>query len=127
MRGPQFTVEQMREAIERGHTKAAAARELGCAWMTVDRYCKRHPTLRDALHAAKMELVDLAQTGLRQAVVSGDLGAIKYVLSTLGKDEGYQETVRNEHTGANGERLVIRLTWADTPPAPSAPDADAAG
>ena len=44
-----------------------------------------------ALTDAREGMVDNAESKLAMAVLDGDLGAVRYVLSTLGKNRGYVE------------------------------------
>ena len=96
-----YTAEQMIEAIQAAKgLKSVAARRLGCSWLTVHNYCRRHPTVQQAYDETRQQLVDLAEGKLIVEVNRGMWPAIKWVLATLGKDRGWVE--RKEVTGAEG-------------------------
>jgi len=119
------TLEQVLAAIDKGCTRTGAAKVLGCTPETVYNYSKRWKSVYDALHNKRRELVDLAEMGLRSAVLRGEPWAVTFALRTLGKEEGYTE--RQEITGANGnaiqlqvvEQIVSRRQSGDDPTAPS--------
>ena len=69
--------------------KADAARRLGCARSTVNAYIKRYPEVQEAWIDARETVVDLAQSKLQAAVERGEWEAVRYTLSTLGKDRGF--------------------------------------
>ncbi len=113
-----FTTEQVIEAIHRGYTPTGAASVLGCHPETIRRYAAKYSTVRRALIEERKAIVDLAEIGLRGAVLAKEPWAIAFALKTLGKDEGYTE--RCEHTGANGGPIESSVTvhW----PADEAPN-----
>ncbi len=98
------TLAEVLAAVEKGITKTGAAKVLSCERKTMQRYAKRWKAVEDAFRAKRGELVDLAEMGLRGAVLRGESWAITFALKTLGKDEGYSD--RHELTGANGQSLV---------------------
>ncbi|MBN1136715.1 MAG: hypothetical protein JXM73_09015, partial [Anaerolineae bacterium] len=55
----------------------------------VDGYIKRHPEVREAWIDARETMVDMAESKLHAAVERGVWRAIRYTLSTLGRDRGY--------------------------------------
>ncbi len=104
-----FTVQQMIEAIEgTGGIPAVVARKLGCSRETVGRYARRYPTVKSALIDADESITDLAEAKALALINSEYWPAIRYRLSTKGKDRGYTE--RHELTGAEGGPLVLRYT-----------------
>jgi len=116
-----YTAQQVVGALTRAKgIKAAAAKYLGCDRTTVEHYCKRYAACRDAVAQERASFIDLAEGKLYESVASGDLSAVKFVLTTIGKDRGYVETVRNEHTGADGGplRVTFRVERRDEMDAP---------
>ncbi len=105
MANTKHTLEQALEAADKGITKAGAARVLGVSRQTMVGYCKRWKTLAEAFADKRGELVDLAEMGLRGAVLRGEAWAVAFTLRTLGKDEGYTE--RQEHTGKDGGPIGV--------------------
>ena len=69
--------------------KAEAARRLGCTRNTVNAYIKRYPEVEEAWYEARETVLDLAQSKLQAAVERGEWEAVRYTLSTLGKDRGF--------------------------------------
>jgi hypothetical protein len=68
---------------------APAARRLGCSRSGLYVYLDRHPPLWDVVHDCRETIVDEATQGLVKAIREGDLRAILYTLSTLGKWRGF--------------------------------------
>ena len=106
-RNEQFKIDEILAAIEEGHTPTGAAHVLRCHADTIRNYAKRYPKVDAALKSKRRDIVDLAESGLRIAVLNKEAWAIAFALKTLGKDDGYTE--RQEVTGANGDSIVIRL------------------
>jgi len=106
MAAERYTVQQVIDAIDKGHTPTGAASVLRCHPDTVRNYADRYPTVKKALLSARAEIVDLAEIGLRAAVINKEPWAIAFALKTLAKDI-YSE--RQEVTGANGDALSARV------------------
>lgn len=105
----QYTCADMIEALHA--VKGAvylAAKKLGCSHQTVYNYIDRHPTVREVYEYYDGELVDIAELALRRAVSDGAGWAVKYTLSTKGKERGYTE--RQEFAGVEGKPLVV-VNW----------------
>jgi len=89
------------------------ARSLGVATRTIYNYATRYATVQSAIDDARLDfdefLCDTAEVGLQKATIDREAWAVKYVLSTKGKDRGYVE--RQEHTGEGGG--VIRVSLVD--------------
>lgn len=118
MRAEKFTQAEMLQAIEQGHTPSGAAQWLTvnlrpCHPDTVRNYAKRYPSLKTALNTERLNMVDIAETGLRAALERSEAWAIAFALKTLAKDI-YSE--RQEMTGKDGESLSIttRIVRRDT-------------
>ena len=96
-----YTATQVIEALNATKgTVYLAARRLGCDAETVQRYCKRFPTVMAAKKNHQAELVETAYLKLWDAVERGDMWAVLFTLRTLGKDQGFSE--RYEVTGQAG-------------------------
>ena len=117
-----FTAKQVVEAVEGTFgIKSRIAERLGCVRGTVDNYIARYPTVLAAWLAERGKLVDLAQGKLVAKLLKGEDWAIRYTLSTLGKNDGYTERV--ELTGTEGKAITLR--WddgADVTPFASRPE-----
>lgn len=96
-----YTVAQMIEALRQCEgLVATAARALGCDRETVYHYMQRHPEVAEAREEAREIILDVAESELAKAVRLGDLDAVKFTLSTVGKNRGY--VTRQEQTGKDG-------------------------
>lgn len=105
---PHWTVDQMADALrDTVGVKTAAARRLGCDRLTVERYCRKHPTLQAICDEQKEVRLDLAESSLIKATHAGEAWAVCFLLKCQGKERGYFETMRNEHTGKDGAAIEI--------------------
>lgn len=91
---PRFTAEQVATAlVETRGLISYAARRLGCEEQTIRNYVKRYTSVREALDAARGQVVDLGELRLYQAVDGGESWAVLFLLRTLGRERGYGEHV----------------------------------
>jgi predicted transcriptional regulator len=104
-----FKIDEVIEAIEKGHTPKDAAKILGCHPDTIRNYADSNERVRRALESERKDLVDIAKKGLRRHLERQEAWAISFTLKTLGKDEGFTE--RQEITGKDGNSIVVR--WDD--------------
>ena len=79
-----------------------AARQLGCSPNTIKARIAKSVKLQELLEAESGTVIDTAELKLFTAIMEGDLGAIKYMLSTRGKNRGYVEKQQVEHSGPDG-------------------------
>ena len=85
-------------------------RRLGLgSWETAKKHIDKYPEAVALLKDEEMENLDLAEKQLRQKIKEGDMGAIKYLLSTKGKKRGYVEKTEVEHSGEL-KSLVTTIT-----------------
>lgn len=95
---PRYTVAQVITALTNAKgTVYLAAKQLRCDPDTVQRYCKRYPSVAAAKEAARGELIDRAEVRLWEAVDRGDAWAVAFCLRTIGRHRGYVE--RQEMSG----------------------------
>ena len=96
-----YTAQQIVDALKatKGMIYYAADR-LGCHPDTIRNYGKRYASVRDEMDKQDGMVNDLAELKLIQAINAGDLGAIKYRLSTKAKDRGYVERSEVQHSGS---------------------------
>lgn len=73
--------------------KTAAAKRLSCDVDTIDNYAKRYPTVAEALQQARAGIVDIAESVLVRRLNAGEWDAAKFVLTTLGKDRGWGNSI----------------------------------
>lgn len=110
-RTQRYSAEQVVAAINKGQTALRASQILGCSRGTISYYARRYDSVAEALRDRRMELVDLAESGLRRALEAGEPWSVAFTLKTLGKDLGYTE--RQEITGRDGDRLEVVIRYAD--------------
>jgi hypothetical protein len=101
-----FTQQQVIDALVQGEGfKITAAAALRCSRRTITRYIERYPAVREAYEDARQATLDLAESRLLALVRKDDWRAIRYLLSTLGKDRGYTERQEIVAVGDNTESL----------------------
>lgn len=106
--GKRYTVEQFTKAIPgSGGIISTIAKRVGCEWNTAKSYIDKHPSVKQAYDDEREQVTDMAETALIKAIQGGDMWAVKYYLSTVGKHRGYVE--RQEMTGADGNAVTIRI------------------
>ena len=79
---PAHSLEQTLAAVEKGVTVYGTAKVLGCHPDSIRRYARRWKAVDDALKDKRRELVDLAELGLRGAVIKQQPWAIAFALRT---------------------------------------------
>lgn len=103
-------VEAVREA--RGLISLAALR-LDCSPDLIHAAVAREPSVARAVREARELLKDVAEENLVKLIEQGELGAIKYYLSTQAKDRGYIERQEHQHAGPDGGPLVLTVRVVD--------------
>lgn len=88
-----------------------AAQSLDCSHTTIYRYIAENKELAELKEFYDEEATDIAVLKLREAIIDGDPWAVKFQLSTKGKNRGYVE--RQEVTGADGNDIVVKLSGDD--------------
>lgn len=88
-----------------------AAELIGCSRRTIHLRIESTPAIRTARDEARRlkqeDLVDLAEGGLYHALVGREAWAIKYTLSSIGKERGYTE---KSEVGLDGD---LNIAWVD--------------
>ena len=106
MGGPRFHAAQFIKAIPgTAGIITTIAKRVGCTWHTARRYINKHPTVAKAYADECETLTDVAEAKLYVQINKGEMWAVKYYLSTKGKNRGY--TTRTEHTGPGGEAIPV--------------------
>lgn len=85
-----------------------AAARLGCEPSTIYRRADKSKKIKAVIEAARGELVDMAEAGLKKKVLDGDTTAMIWVTKTLGRARGYVERTEHEISGRNGEPIQIK-------------------
>ena len=102
-----------------GGQRSIISKELNISIRTLDRYLERFSDAKelyyDEIESTREDYKSLAHQGLRKALEKGEAWAVKLVLTTLGKDEGFAE--RNEYSGPDGGpfELNVNIVTDDTP------------
>ncbi len=86
------------------------AKRLGCESRTAKRLIDKWQETKDALIDEQELVLDLAETGLYDALIKKEQWAIKFILSTKGQSRGYVVTPTIKLD--NGEPLNIQFTEA---------------
>ena len=86
------------------------AKRLGCESRTAKRLIDKWQETKDALFDEQELVLDLADTGLYDALIKKEQWAIKFILSTKGQSRGYVVTPTIKLD--NGEPLNIQFTEA---------------
>lgn len=84
-----------------------AASRLGCEPSTIYRRAEKSEKIKSVIEAARGELVDMAESGLKKKVLDGDTTAMIWVTKTLGRGRGYVERTEHEISGRNGAPIQI--------------------
>ncbi|GIV56313.1 MAG: hypothetical protein KatS3mg040_1081 [Candidatus Kapaibacterium sp.] len=85
-----YTKQQVLEAIVQSRGIVShVARHLGCAWSTARIYIDKWQETRDAYECEREELVDTLEIKLLELAMAGDLGAIKWYLTHVGRHRGW--------------------------------------
>jgi predicted transcriptional regulator len=124
-----YSLKQVAEALRRsGGIKAHAARMLHCSRQAIDGYIKRHPEVREVWIDARETMVDIAETKLHAAVERGEWRAVRFTLSTLGRDRGYstkpvplQDPFAGEDDDAAFRRVLDKVYGKRDPETESGP------
>jgi hypothetical protein len=99
-RMPKYTDAQIEGALKHARGMVyVAARALGCSPNTIKKRVSESDHLQEVQESERGLLLDTAELKLAQAINDGDMGAIKYLLSTQGQGRGYVERRQLEHTG----------------------------
>lgn len=89
-----------------------AAKRLQCSPRAVYGYINNHPEIKEVKDYYDGELLDIGEVSLRSAVIDKEQWAVKFLLSTKGKDRGY--VPRQEHSGTDGQPIPIAIIKMDT-------------
>ncbi len=93
--------------IDCGGYMTAIAKTLGVNVKSLRGYIANRPQLRELLEDQREELLDNAERGLVKAVNAGNLTAIRFVLSRLGRSRGYGQKLEVSSTGEG--RVIVYL------------------
>lgn len=90
-REQRFTYVEVIDAVKKGRTPTGAAALLKCHPDTIRNYARRYRSVKDALESEREGLIDLAELGLRAALLREEAWAVAFTLRTLGSKHGYAQ------------------------------------
>ena len=106
-----LTLERVREAlIANNGLVFQTANLLGVDHKTLKEYILTYPELREAIRAGKGVVLDRAEKKLYKLAERGDLGAIKFLLATLGKGRGFTERSEVRHGSDPKSPIIVQQT-----------------
>jgi hypothetical protein len=93
-----------------GGIMSTVAKRLDCDWHTAEAQVKRWPEALLAMQDEREGILDMSEATIFSAVKNGDVGAARYILSTVGKRRGYSEKQEVEVSNPNGSpfELIVR-------------------
>jgi hypothetical protein len=87
-----YTVQQVIRALQSSHGMVyVAAKQLQCSPKTIMNYCKKFPTVKQAMHDAREAITDEVELRLLAAIRRDEPWAVSFYLRTLGRSRGYGE------------------------------------
>ena len=93
------------------------ARRLSCLWHTAKDYIDADPELFQMLQNEMKGVLDMAESVLFKNIENGDSADSKWILSKLGKDRGYGDSVDLKHSERaaptlSGDQLAAAMRQA---------------
>lgn len=82
------------------------ASKIGCTWGTARKLVDQWPETREAYQDEREKILDMSETTLLKAIKTGDVGSAKWMLSTQGKDRGYN-TGPSLEDGEDGQATFL--------------------
>lgn len=109
---PPLSVDEVMLALaECGGNVSAAAEYLDRPRWRVQTLINETPTLQILMQDIEGSVVDKAVENIHDAVFTGDFNASRLVVTTLGKDRGWN--TRSEVTGKDGGSVVVNIEGPD--------------
>jgi len=106
-----YTARQFIDAILRtGGIIGAIAKNVGCTWHTAKKYCTQYPSVARVYQDECESILDMAEVELIQQIRNGEQWAVKYILSTKGKQRGFTEKQEVDVT-SGGKSLLDIAEW----------------
>jgi len=97
--GKTYTVAQFKAAIPgSGSIILTIAKRVGCDWYTAKRHIDASATLSRMYKDERESILDMAESVLFKNIKNGDSADSKWMLSKLGKDRGYGDSVNLKHS-----------------------------
>ena len=96
-----------------GGILANIARKLNVTRQAVSQFVQKHEDIRDLLAQEDENINDLAEAKLVTKLNEGDMTAIKFRLTTKGKNRGYVERQEIQNSGNITNNLKIEFVGVD--------------
>jgi len=104
------TVDEICEALKKTNGMIMlAAKTLNMTRDAIYKRARKSKKIQETIKMAREELIDLAESKLRLAILDGQPWAIALALKTVGKYRGYVERIEHEHDGADTKVVQIYL------------------
>lgn len=116
--GKTYSVAQFKAAIPgSGSIISTIAKRVGCDWYTAKRHIDASATLSRMYKDERESILDMAESVLFKNIENGDSADSKWILSKLGKDRGYGDSVDLKHSERaaltlSGDQLVAAMRQA---------------
>lgn len=108
------TAELVEKIAEAKGNISAVARAYSVSRRTVYGWIAESATAQQALADERETMVDTAESILyRRVAVDQDMTAVAYVLNNMREAKARGWGPRQEHTGADGDALTIKLQWVE--------------
>ena len=114
-----YTVAQFKAAIPgSGSIISTIAKRVGCDWYTAKRHIDASATLPRMWKDERESILDMAESVLFKNIENGDFADSKWILSKLGKDRDYGDSVDLKHSERaaltlSGDQLVAAMRQAE--------------
>jgi len=102
------------EAInDSGGIPEVIAKKLKVSRQTVMTFLSIYPDIAEMVMAERDRVVDIAEAKLFERVSTGEMDAIKFTLTTIGKRRGYSTQTDVHHQGKVEKTLKIKVIGTD--------------
>ena len=103
-----YTVAQFKAAIPgSGSIISTIAKRVGCDWYTAKRHIDASATLSRMYKDERESILDMAESVLFKNIKNDDSVDSKWMLSKLGKDRGYGDSVDLKHSESIDVSVLI--------------------
>lgn len=103
-----LTEKQIQKALKaNGGFITGASKALGVTYQAIHDRINRSDKLKAFYEEIQESYLDMAESKLLSQVKEGSLGAICFFLKCKGKQRGYIETQKHEHSGPGGGPITV--------------------
>lgn len=110
-----YTIDELELAIDAARgVRSDIAKVLGCSVRTVYNYLARYPKLLQQARSYDVEICDIAENALFAILANprhpGHTRAVLFTLRCKGKDNGWDDRLKVEHTGQVAQTHTVDLS-----------------